>query len=126
GVKYVALPDAQLDDSSLDERDLIERGLPYLTPAWHNAHWRVWSVAGFDGLVEGPAVLRKISPDLVTLDVTGPGDLVVRVRATRHWSVSPSGCAASTKDGWTVLRKLPATTVTLTQSLAGTPCGDND
>ena len=30
GVKYVALPDARLDDSSLGERALIERGLPYL------------------------------------------------------------------------------------------------
>jgi hypothetical protein len=126
GVKFVALPDARLDDSSLGERALIERGLPYLHEVWHNPHWRVWSVAGFDGLVDGPAVLQKMSPDRVTLDVTGPGDLVVRVRATSHWSVSPSGCASSTKDGWTVLRRLPVATVTLTQSFAGTPCGDND
>jgi hypothetical protein len=126
GVKFVALPDARLDDSSLHERALIERGLPYLHEVWHNPHWRVWGVAGFDGLVDGPAVLQKMSPDRVTLDVTGPGDLVVRVRATSHWSVSPSGCAASTKDGWTVLRHLPVSTVTLTQSFAGTPCGDND
>jgi hypothetical protein len=126
GVKFVALPDAQLDDSSLGERHLIDGGLPYLTEVWHNAHWRVWSVAGFNGLVDGPAVLQNMSPDRVTLDVSGPGNLILRVRATSHWSVSPSGCAASTSDGWTVLRDLPATTVTLTQSLAGTPCGDND
>ena len=125
GVKFVALPDARLDDSSLGERALIERGLPYLHEVWHNAHWRVWSVAGFNGLVQGPAVLQKMTPDRVTLDVTGPGNLLLRVRATSHWSVSPSGCAASTKNGWTVLRNLPAATITLTQSLAGTPCGDN-
>jgi hypothetical protein len=126
GVKFVALPDAQLDDSSLGERALIEHGLPYLHEVWHNAHWRVWSVAGFNGLVDGPAVLQKMSPDRVSLDVKGPGDLVVRIRATSHWSVGPSGCVASTKDGWTVLRNVPPTTVTLTQSLAGTPCSDHD
>jgi hypothetical protein len=126
GVKYVALPDARLDDSSLGERTLIEHGLPYLHEVWHNPHWRVWSVAGFNGLVEGPAVLQKMTPDRVTLDVTGPGSLLLRVRATTHWSVSPSGCAASSTDGWTVLRNLPIATVTLTQSLAGTPCPDND
>ncbi len=39
GVKYVALPDARLDDSSLGERALITSGLPYLHEVWHNAHW---------------------------------------------------------------------------------------
>jgi hypothetical protein len=126
GVKYVALPDARLDSSSLGERALIEHGLPFLRPVWHNAHWRVWSVDGYTGLVEGPAELAKMSPDRVTLDVTAPGTLILRVHATSHWSVSPSGCAASTPDGWTVLRNLPVTTVTLTQSLAGTPCPDHD
>ncbi len=125
-MKFVALPDARLDDSSLGERALIERGLPYLHEVWHDAHWRVWRVDDFGGLVDGPATLQSMSPDRVTLTVTGSDDLVVRVRATRHWSVQPGGCAASTDDGWTVLRNLPLGTVTLTQSLAGTPCPDDD
>jgi len=124
GVKYIALPDARLDDSSIGERTLIESGLPYLHEVWHDAHWRVWSVDGFDGLVDGPATLQTMSPDRVTLAVTGPGDLVVRVRATSHWAVHPGGCADSTDDGWTVLRNLPQGKVTLTQSFAGTPCPD--
>jgi hypothetical protein len=125
GVKFVAMPDARLDDSSLGERALVAQGLPYLHEVWRNAHWRVWSVDGFNGLVEGAASLQSMSPDRVTISVRGPGDLVLRVRATRHWSVSPSGCATSTEDGWTELRNVPSGTVTLTQSLAGTPC-DND
>ena len=62
---------------------------------------------GFGGLVDGPATLQSMSPDRVTIQVSGPGDLVMRVRATSHWSVEPGGCATSTDDGWTVLRNLP-------------------
>jgi hypothetical protein len=122
GVKYVALPDARLDDSSLAERALISSGLQYLHEVWHDAHWRVWRVDGFAGLVDGPARLKSMSPDRVTIQVSGPGDLMMRVRATSHWSVEPGGCATSTDNGWTLLRNLPLGTVTLTQSLAGTPC----
>jgi hypothetical protein len=125
GVEYVALPDARLDDSSLGERALILSGLPYLHEVWRDAHWRVWKVDGFGGLVDGPASLVSMSPDRVTLNVTGADDLVLRVRATRHWSVKPRGCAAATDDGWTRLRDLPQGTVTLTQSLSGTPCPDD-
>ena len=80
-----------------------------------------------DGLE--PALERFLSgqytvKERVTLAVSGPGDLVVRVRATSHWAVHPGGCAASTHDGWTVLRDLPIGSVTLTQSFAGTPCPD--
>jgi len=126
GVEYVALPDARLDDSSLGERALIRSGLPYLHEVWRDAHWRVWKVAGFAGLVDGPATMQSMSPDRVTLNVTGSDDLVLRVRATKHWSVAPGGCAAATDDGWTRLHGLPTGTVTLTQSLSGTPCPDHD
>jgi hypothetical protein len=122
GVKFVALPDAQLDDSSLGERALVTSGLPYLNEVWHDAHWRVWRVADFGGLTDGPATLSSMSPDRVVLNITGTDDVVLRVRATRHWSVEPEGCATSTDDGWTLLRQLTPGTVTLTQSLAGTPC----
>jgi len=123
GVAFVALPDARLDDSSLAERALLLSGTPpYLQEVWHDAHWTVWRVQGFTGLVEGPATLQELEPDRVVLAVQAPGDLVLRVRATSHWDVHGGGCAASTPDGWTVLRNLPAGTVTLTQSLTGTPC----
>jgi hypothetical protein len=122
GVQFIAVPDARLDDSSLAERALVETTPPYLQEVWHDAHWRVWKVTDFNGLVDGSARLESMTPDRVTLHVTGSGDVVVRVRATRHWAVSPGGCADSTDDGWTLLRNLPIGTVTLTQSLSGTPC----
>ena len=36
-VQYVALPDAHLDDSSIQERQLLEQGLDYLVPVWQDA-----------------------------------------------------------------------------------------
>src|SRR5262249_55276766 len=69
GVKYVALPDARLDDSSLGERTLLLRGLPYLQPVWHDSHWRVWRVTDFHGLVDGSATLVRLSPDRFVVEV---------------------------------------------------------
>jgi hypothetical protein len=122
GVAYVALPDARLDDSSVGERALLESQLPYLQPAWHSAHWQVWRVTNFHGLTTGPATVVGMSPDRVTLNVQAPGDVMLRVRATRHWVVPGDGCADRTPDGWTVLRGLTPGTVQITQSLGGTPC----
>jgi hypothetical protein len=124
GVEFVALPDARLDESSLGERELLERGLPYLEPVWSNAHWRVWRVRDFHGLVDGPASLVALEPDRFTVDVREPADIVVRVRESRHWLVEGDGCAGATDDGWTVLRGLQPGTVEVTQSLGATACPD--
>ncbi len=122
GVAFVALPDARLDDSSLAERRLLEHGTSYLVPAWHDAHWRVWRVKSFRGLVDGQAQMLRLSPDGFTLRMDHAGDVAVRVRATRHWRVQGDGCADRTEDGWTVLRNVPSGIVEVTQSLNGTPC----
>ncbi|HYL51591.1 MAG TPA: hypothetical protein VEZ15_06455 [Acidimicrobiia bacterium] len=125
GVAFVALPDARLDDSSLGERALLVRGLPYLRPVWHDAHWRVWSVTTFGGLAGGGAEMVRMSPDGFTLHMRHPGDVAVRVRATSHWDVHGGGCADRTNDGWTLLRGLPSGTVNVSQSLGGTPCPES-
>jgi hypothetical protein len=121
-VAYVALPDAQLDDSSLVERDILLAGQPFLQEVWRDAHWRVWKVAGFMGIARGPATLLELSPDRMVLDVHEPGDVLVRVRGASHWRVPGGGCARSTKTGWTVLKNLPLGHVRVTQSLTGSPC----
>src|SRR5881394_3756 len=43
-IRYVALPDAPLDYSSVLERRLILSNPPYLLPRWSDAHWRVYEV----------------------------------------------------------------------------------
>jgi len=126
GVRFVALPDAQLDSSSVGERALLKEGLPYLDLVWHDAHWQVWRVRDFRGLVaSGNATLTSLTPDGFVLQVQKPGDVTVRIHGTNHWRVHHEGCAAKTDDGWTVLRNVAVGTVRVSQSLAGTPCPES-
>jgi hypothetical protein len=121
-VQYVALPDARLDDSSLAERAIIERGTPYLRELWHSAHWTVWRFTGYHGLVEGPGIMTDLSPDRFVLDVSSPGTLLVRVRASSHWAVRGEGCVDASDDGWTQVHADTPGTLEVVQAFRGTPC----
>jgi hypothetical protein len=121
-IEYVALADAKVDYSAEDERALLETNLPYLTKVWNDDHWTVWKVNDFTGVVDGPATLTAIDAQSFTLDVHGPGPVIVRIRASSHWGVSGGGCAATTKDGWIELDHLPHGTVTVKQGWTGTEC----
>jgi hypothetical protein len=106
GVEYVALPDARLDPSGRNEAALLESGLPYLEEVWSGDDWRVWSVVGATGMVDGPAQLVELTADRLVLDVQGAGDVVVRVRSSAFWASQPRVCIEPTDDGWIVLRDL--------------------
>lgn len=122
GVKYVALPDARLDSSSVGESALVLHGLPYLTPVWHNAHWRVWQFSDYGGLVDGPADVVNIGVDYFTLDVRAPGQLTVHIHSSPHWAVEGGGCIAPTTDGWTHIDATSVGALRVSQALRGTPC----
>ncbi len=126
GVGFVALARAPLDDSAEDEAALIRGGLPYLSQVWSNRDWQVFRFDRDPGLVTGPAALISLGADRFTLDVAKPGDVLVRIRASSHWSVPAGGCAAEDPSGWTVLRHLPLGRVEISQSLVGTTCPDED
>ncbi len=114
GVTAVALPDSELDMAGKKEAALIGKGLPYLTPVWHNAHWTLWTVAGSPGLVSGPADLSVTSPGSFVLDAERPATVTVRYRFTRTWSVTAGrACVESTVDGWTRVRVLAAGRVSI-------------
>jgi hypothetical protein len=94
-VRFVAVPDAQLDYSAKAEIALIDRGLPYLHPVMRSRHWRVFSVAHATPIVEGPATLQAMGPDSLTLRVRRPGRLLVHVRFSPYWGLEQgSGCVA--------------------------------
>jgi hypothetical protein len=104
GVGYVALADAPLDDSGVEEAALVERGQPFLRPVYRDDHWRVWAVVNSPGLVDGPAEVIEIGADSMTLYVREPGNVVVRVRASAFWASDPAVCIEPTADEWIVLR----------------------
>jgi hypothetical protein len=107
-VGFVALPDAPLDYSSAAERRLILRQPPYLVPRWRSAHWRVYEVRNPAPLVQplagGVATVRWVEHDGFALQVTRPGEFLVRVAFTPYWSIARgSGCLLRRGD-WTLAR----------------------
>ena len=122
GVRFVALPDARLDKSSEAEAALLATSLPYLQEAWSDAHWRVWRVEGFAGLVSGPARLEQLDATGFRLQVDAPGDVIVRVRPSPHWSLSTPGCVTDDGTGWTLVRAEKAGPLRVSQAVIGTGC----
>jgi hypothetical protein len=89
GIRFVALPDAPLDYSAREETRLIADRPPYLLPAAELPHWQVFEVKGTRPLVEGrngaSARLVSLGAQSIVLDVSRPGRIVVRVRASPFW-----------------------------------------
>jgi hypothetical protein len=109
-VRFVAAPDAQLDYSAKAEMALIDRGLPYLHEVMHSRHWRVYQVADATPIVQGPATLRTLGPDSLTIAAHRAGTLVVHVRFTPYWALSGgSGCVAPDGQYTRVTLRAPGT-----------------
>jgi hypothetical protein len=107
-ISYVALPDAQLDYSSVAERRLILREPSYLEPRWSSDHWRIFAVRDPEPLVEpmagAAAQMLWVGRQSFGLNVTHPGDFLVRVNFTPYWSIDRgAGCLLRHGD-WTVAR----------------------
>ncbi len=107
-VRYVALPDAPLDYSSVAERRLILSGPSYLAPRWSDAHWRVYEVRDPAPMVQplggGEAAVRRAGQNGFLLDVTRPGEFLVRLAFTPYWSIARGqGCLIRHGD-WTLAR----------------------
>ncbi len=107
-ISFVALPDAPLDYSSAAERRLILRQPAYLDLRWSTPHWRIYEVRNPKPLIaplgSGRAETRWVGRQGFALDVSRPGDFLVRVNFTPYWSIARgSGCIIRRGD-WTVAR----------------------
>jgi hypothetical protein len=100
----VAVPDADLDFSAYAERDLIDRGLPYLKLRARLTNWRVYEFTGPSSLAvpEGGARMRLTSLDArgFTLAVDRPGTALVRAHWTPYWHAE-GACVERAPGGWT-------------------------
>lgn len=98
-VRFVAVPDAPLDFSARKEVALIDGGLPYLRLVLRTTHWRIFAVVDPSPIVQGPASLRAIGPNSLSLRASGPGAVFIRVRFTPYWALGTgSGCVAPAGD----------------------------
>jgi hypothetical protein len=107
-ISYVALPDAPLDYSSAAERRLILAAPSYLSLRYESPHWRIYRVRGARPLVAPLGAARaqalRVGRQGFALDVTTPGEFLVRVNFTPYWSiVRGAGCILRHGD-WTVAR----------------------
>ena len=101
GVHYVALGDAPLDYAAEAEGALLESGVPALSLAWSDAHWKVFELTGAPGLLDGPATVTKLDGSHVTLQIAGPGAITLRVRYNTRWAVTTGqACLTPTPAGW--------------------------
>jgi hypothetical protein len=105
-ISYVALPDAPLDYSSVAERQLILREPSYLTLRWSSPHWRIYAVRNPEPLVDpmdgAAARTLWVGRQSFGLDVTRPGDFLVRVNFTPYWSISRGAGCLLRRGEWTV------------------------
>ncbi|MEU7757181.1 hypothetical protein [Micromonospora sp. NPDC049171] len=101
-VQFVALPDAPLSWVGRAEAELVQGGLPYLTPVWSGPHWRVWAVVDPTPLVAAPAELIRADGAAVTFRALTAGPVAVRVRHSR-WLVASGGATVTADGGWTTV-----------------------
>ena len=123
-VRYVARPDAPLDKSGKQERMIVDAAPSYLHEVWRDAHWVLYTVDGYHGLVDGPATLVSMAPEGFSVEVTGTAPVRVRVRASSHWTLGDDepGCVDQDADGWVLLRGTGPGRVTVRQTLGGSIC----
>ena len=107
-VRFVAIPDAPLDYSSVAERRLVLRDPPYLDLRWSTPQWLVYEVRNPAALVQplggGAAEIRWLSHKGFALDVRRPGDFMVRVNFTPYWSIARGEGCLVRRGEWTLAR----------------------
>ena len=104
-VRFVALADAPIDYSAAREAQLLRDGVPYLHEVWHDAHWRVFEVAGARPLASGAARVTAIDAGRVRLTADRTGAVDLRMRFTPYWRIATGrGCVGPGPGGWTRLR----------------------
>jgi hypothetical protein len=121
-VAYVAVPDVTLDYAGRAEARLVAGGLPYLREVWRGEHWRVLAVREPKPLAEG-ATARLTGSDTISLRVTRPGDVLVRVHPTRWWRVvGGRACVSAAPGARTRVRVFEPGVVRLQARLTGASC----
>ncbi|WP_405584048.1 MFS transporter [Streptomyces sp. NBC_01092] len=79
-VHFVVLPKDEPDPSAAErERELVQRGMPYLTQVWGDANWQLFQVTDPAPLAEPNAVVERAEQGEMTMRVSKPGHVLIRI-----------------------------------------------
>ncbi|MFE5137726.1 MFS transporter [Streptomyces fagopyri] len=79
-VHYVVLPKGEPDGNGGErERQLVQRGMPYLRQIWGDANWQLFSVTDPTPLADPPAVVDRAEQGELTIEVKKAGRVLIRV-----------------------------------------------
>lgn len=93
-VRYVVLPEQEIDWSSHNEDVLVRAGQPYLTEVWRDANWRLFQVTDPVPLVQSPAYVQTFRPDKVVVNAPAGGTYLLRIAHSPWLSVKGPGSGA--------------------------------
>jgi hypothetical protein len=99
-VRWIALPDVELDEGGEAEAALLEAGIPWLRLARTTEHWRIWEVVDAAPIVEAPGRLVSESAEEIVISVERPGTVLVRAWYMPYWTAEgDNACVMASGDG---------------------------
>uniref|UniRef100_A0AAU3HYD1 MFS transporter n=1 Tax=Streptomyces sp. NBC_01393 TaxID=2903851 RepID=A0AAU3HYD1_9ACTN len=79
-IHYVVLPKGEPDgDGGQRERELVQRGMPYLRQIWGDANWQLFTVTDPTPLAEPHAVVDLAEQGEMTIEVKEAGRILIRI-----------------------------------------------
>ncbi|MCX4906365.1 MFS transporter [Streptomyces sp. NBC_00878] len=79
-VHYVVVPKGEPDgDGGERERELVQRGMPYLKQVWGDANWQLFQVTDPTPLADPPAVVDRAEQGELTIEVKRAGQVLIRI-----------------------------------------------
>ena len=113
GVAYVALADAPIDTTGLQEAALVRGGLPYLNEVWSNADWVIYAVRPRPAMADPGLDVVGVTADEVHLVAAAAGSYELKVRFSPWFVVDGAACVAASEDGWTTVNVAEAGELTV-------------
>ncbi|MHB9861007.1 MFS transporter [Streptomyces sp. YIM S03343] len=79
-VHFVVVPKDEPDGNGGErERELVQRGMPYLKQIWGDANWQLFRVTDPAPLAEPDAVVDRAEQGELTIEVRKPGRILIRI-----------------------------------------------
>ena len=113
GVAYVALADAPIDSTGLQEAALVRSGLPYLQEVWSSEDWVMYAVRPRPAMADPGLEVVGMTANEISLDAAAPGSYQLKVRFSPWFVVEGSACINAGDNGWTTVTVAEAGKLTL-------------